>query len=86
MRPRVASLLLRRMGGVRTPVTRQPVLSTLCCSTNSTAATGRTARKARKGRRVGTGGRNWVRGGAVGVGGPGKVCVAVCQIKNNKWD
>lgn len=39
MRPREASLLLRRMGGVWTPVTRQPVLSTLCWSTNSTAAT-----------------------------------------------
>lgn len=40
MRPRVASLLLRRMGGVWTPVTRQPVLSTLCWSTNSTTVTG----------------------------------------------
>ena len=37
MRPRVASLLLRRMGGVWTPLTRQPVRSTLCWSTNSTA-------------------------------------------------
>lgn len=39
MRPRLASLLLRRMGGVWTPVTRQPGLSTLCWSTRSTAAT-----------------------------------------------
>lgn len=39
MRPRLASLLLRRMGGVWTPVTRQPDLSTLCWSTRSTAAT-----------------------------------------------
>lgn len=39
MRPRLASLLLRRMGGVWTPVTRQPDLSALCWSTSSTAAT-----------------------------------------------
>lgn len=39
MRPRLASLLFRRMGGVWTPVTRQPDLSTLCWSTSSTAAT-----------------------------------------------
>lgn len=39
MRPRLASLLFRRIGGVWTPVTRQPDLSTLCWSTSSTAAT-----------------------------------------------
>lgn len=39
MRPSVASLLLRRMGGVWTPVTRQPVLSTLCWSIDSTTVT-----------------------------------------------
>lgn len=39
MRPRQASLLFRRMGGVWTPVTRQPDLSTLCWSISSTAVT-----------------------------------------------
>jgi hypothetical protein len=37
MRPRLASLLLRRMGGVWTPDTRQPVCSTLWWSITSTA-------------------------------------------------
>lgn len=36
MRPRLASLLLRRMGGVRTPVTIQPEWSVLGCSMTST--------------------------------------------------
>ena len=35
MRPRLASLLLRRTGGVRTPETRQPECSTLCWSITS---------------------------------------------------
>lgn len=48
MRPRVASLLLRRMGGVWTPVTRQPVLSTLCWSTNSTTATEEMVKEAQR--------------------------------------
>lgn len=37
MRPRLASLLLRRMGGVRTPDTRQPEWSVLCGSITSAA-------------------------------------------------
>lgn len=74
MRPRVASLLLRRMGGVWTPVTRQPVLSTLCWSTNSTAATVAMEKKARKGSRVGTGRLNWVR----------KEWVRVCTVVAGK--
>lgn len=36
MRPRLASLLLRRMGGVRTPVTIHPEWSALGCSMTST--------------------------------------------------
>lgn len=35
MRPRLASLLLQRTGGVRTPETRQPECSTLCWSITS---------------------------------------------------
>ncbi|TNN87729.1 hypothetical protein EYF80_002076 [Liparis tanakae] len=48
IRPSVASLLLRRMGGVWTPVTRQPVLSTLCWSINSTAGTQELEKKPRE--------------------------------------
>lgn len=62
-RPRVASLLLRRMGGVWTPVTRQPVLSTLCCSSTSTTVTVEMEKKPREGFRVvmkqGKSGRGW---------------------------
>lgn len=36
MRPKLASLLLRRMGGVRTPETKQPECSALCWSIKST--------------------------------------------------
>lgn len=39
MRPRLASLLLRRTGGVRTPETKQPGCSALCCSIASTTHT-----------------------------------------------
>lgn len=69
MRPRVASLLLRRMGGVWTPVTRQPVLSTLCWSTNSTAAT---VEMEKKPRRVNNQYRKWVRAGKLHTGVAGK--------------
>lgn len=41
MRPRLASLLLRRMGGVCTPDTRQPLCRTLCWSITSTATRAR---------------------------------------------
>lgn len=49
IRPRVASLLLRRMGGVWTPVTKQPVLSTLCWSTSSTTVTEKRRREGSRG-------------------------------------
>lgn len=61
MRPRVASLLLRRMGGVCTPVTRQPVLSTLCWSTRSTTGTVELEKRPRWGPGDSTGGWIWVR-------------------------
>lgn len=54
MRPRVASLLLRRMGGVWTPDTRQPVLSTLCWSTSSTTETMERKKWSIERQRVGT--------------------------------
>lgn len=64
IRPRVASLLFRRMGGVWTPVTRQPVLSTLCWSTTSTTETVEMEEEdetPREGPRVVTGGWSEVR-------------------------
>lgn len=73
MRPRVASLLLRRIGGVWTPVTRQPVLSTLCWSTNSTTVT-EVEKKPRGASRVVAGGWNGVM----------KELVRVCRGEGSK--
>lgn len=64
----MASLLLRRMGGVWTPVTRQPVLSTICWSNTSTTVTVEMVKKPREGLRDVRGGLNEVRKEWAGVG------------------